>query len=205
MNKRIFPLKNLTLAFAIFLLLFVCDYPFAQAQQPRTANLMTEKTPVVKAAKHVVLKKPHTAIRHKTTIVASTSADNIVEPVRHTSNTVLGDIIAVQEDGPAPLNEVLVIDMAAQKKAATEAHPQSGWNNFTKYLQDNAVSPDGKTGAVKLTFIVNNDGTFSDFKVKTELSEVANKKAIELVKNGPLWDANTNGQPKEITLDVNFH
>jgi hypothetical protein len=209
MNKRIFSLKKLTVAIAMCMLLFVCDYPLAQAQQfatgNRTAALITEKAPATKVHKPVILKKKHIVNSHKTAKITEIPADNVVEPVKHTSNTVLGDVIAVQEDGPTPLNEMLVVDMAAQKKAAVEAHPQSGWNNFTKYLQDNAVSPDGKTGTVKLTFTVNNDGSFSDFVVKNELSEVANKKAIDLIKNGPLWDASTNGKAKEITLDVNFH
>jgi hypothetical protein len=210
MSKRIFSLKKLTLAAAMVLVLVMCDYPFAQAQETeanaRTASLITEKKTEIKVVKRsVTTKKAHTIVKHKTAVVASTDQSNVVEPVKHTSNAILADVIAVQEDGPTPLNEQLVVDIAAKKKAAVEAHPQTGWSNFNKYIQQNAISPDGKTGAVKLTFTVNNDGSFSDFIIKSELSEVANKKAIELVKNGPMWDANTNGQAKEITLDVNFH
>lgn len=86
-----------------------------------------------------------------------------------------------------------------------EAHPQTGFSNFEKYLNDEAVSPDNMTGTVSLSFMVSSEGMLSDFKVLKSVSDAADQKAIALVKNGPGWLGNPNGQSKEITVKIKFH
>jgi len=114
--------------------------------------------------------------------------------------------------GSLPLEESLVMDFSAKKKmdatAATsltseEAHPKAGWNAFQKYISTVAISPDGKCGDVKLSFTVNANGTINDCNVVTGLSEAANKKAVELIKNGPSWVNTTDA--KVVSVTVNFH
>ncbi|HTH82591.1 MAG TPA: TonB family protein [Mucilaginibacter sp.] len=132
-------------------------------------------------------------------------------------------------DTTTPLDESLVLDYAGKKKpvAKTEkvatagsetvivnpatakkgnaVHPQTGWDKFEKYVYDKAVSPDGKTGMVKLSFTVNTDGTLADFKVVKSVSTVADQMAIDIIKNGPGWMGETNGQARTITNTVQFH
>ena len=112
----------------------------------------------------------------------------------------------------SPLNESLVMDFSAKKRmdgeashslTSEEAHPKAGWNAFEKYISALAISPDAKTGKVQLTFTVNPNGSVCDFKIAKGLTDVANQKAIELVKDGPNWAG--NDQPKQVTVTVKFH
>jgi outer membrane biosynthesis protein TonB len=107
-----------------------------------------------------------------------------------------------------PLDEMAVMNMTSQgDKAASssgKAHPQNGWNNFLRYLKEKAISPDGKTGMVKISFTINTEGACSEFKIKQGLTDVANQKAIELLKNGPAWIDAGDG-PAETTVNVEFH
>lgn len=122
-------------------------------------------------------------------------------------------------DTITPLNEAMVMKYSAQKKANgksavnnpsaendNSAHPQIGWDGFGKYVNDNAISPDGKTGVVKLSFVVNANGSLSGFKIDKSLSDAADKAAIDIVKTGPSWAyAAANSQSKVVTVNVNFH
>ena len=101
------------------------------------------------------------------------------------------------------LAEVVVARTASKK--AEEAHPAGGWDSFNSYLEKNAQSPDGKTGKVKLTFMVAADGSLSQFNITKNLGDVADKKAIDLISNGPKWVGGSDGKPKEITVGIKFH
>lgn len=101
------------------------------------------------------------------------------------------------------LNETIKTNTATRNKQ--EAHPQTGFSSFEKYLKDEAISSDNMTGTVSLSFIVNNEGVLSDFKVLKSVSDAADQKAIALVKNGPGWLGNSNGEAKTITVKVKFH
>ena len=112
----------------------------------------------------------------------------------------------------APLEESLIMDFAAKKKmdakattslTSEEARPKAGWNAFQKYMSTVAISPDGKCGDVKLSFTVDANGAINDCKVVTGLSEIADKKAVELIKNGPSWVNTTDA--KAVSVTVNFH
>lgn len=87
---------------------------------------------------------------------------------------------------------------------ATDAHPKTGWGDFRKYIKKNAISPDGKAGVVKLSFMVDKNGTVSDIKVQRGLSQATNQKAVDLIRNGPGWAGNTNGKPEKVSLRVKF-
>lgn len=116
--------------------------------------------------------------------------------------------IALAPDNSDQLSETVVTGYTSQAKdiidTYTAAHPQKGWSDLRKYLKTNAVSPDGVTGVVKVTFSVDRHGGISDIKVVKGLSAAANKKAVALVKDGPEWAGNSNRKPETVTLRIKF-
>ena len=84
------------------------------------------------------------------------------------------------------------------------AHPTNGWSDFKKYLKDNAKSPDGKAGVVKVSFTVDEYGALSDFKIKKGLGDKTDNAAIQLIQNGPHWLTNTDHKPETVTVRVKF-
>ncbi len=102
------------------------------------------------------------------------------------------------------LNEVVVAGRA-KKVRAEKARPKNGWDAFKKYLQDNAISTDGKEGTVELTFTVNANGTIANINVTKSLNAATDAKAISLIKDGPLWSGNTTGNAEEVKVKVVFH
>lgn len=105
------------------------------------------------------------------------------------------------------LSEVVVASPAKpdNSSASAGAHPSAGWKALNDYLDKNSVSPDGQTGKVKVSFIVDGKGALSGFKIIQSLSPAADKKAIDLVANGPAWAGNIDGQPHEMKVTVMFH
>jgi hypothetical protein len=102
------------------------------------------------------------------------------------------------------LNEVAVVRKDDNDVAAEDAHPHNGWHAYDEYLKKNALSPDGKTGKVKVSFMVAADGSLSKFKITKSLSDAADKKAIDLITNGPVWVGGNGGKPKEVKVSVSF-
>ncbi|PWK71442.1 carboxypeptidase-like protein [Mucilaginibacter oryzae] len=129
---------------------------------------------------------------------------------RRQVNATRGDSvkIALAEDGNA-LSEVVVVghkqdDDDGDAPAAIAAHPQLGWGGLKKYLQANAVMPDGTTGTVTVMFTVFPSGIIDEFGIKKGLNEAVNQKAIELIRNGPAWTGNSNHKPEQVTVKVKF-
>lgn len=105
------------------------------------------------------------------------------------------------------LSEVVVVGYGSQKnkdETVTAAHPQAGWHSFKKYLNENAVSPDGKNGIVKLSLMIDNNGNISEVTVIKGLSPLTNKKAIDLINNGPDWIGSSNGQTEQVEIRIKF-
>nr|WP_256484539.1 carboxypeptidase-like regulatory domain-containing protein [Mucilaginibacter flavidus] len=105
------------------------------------------------------------------------------------------------EPNNSSLAEVVVMN---SNQATLNARPTDGWVSFNKYLKENATSSDGIKGTVKLSFMVAADGSISEIKVNRGLSTAADKKAIDLITNGPKWNANSNGKPQLVKLNVKF-
>ncbi|RAV59303.1 hypothetical protein DIU36_05580 [Mucilaginibacter rubeus] len=122
-------------------------------------------------------------------------------------NATRGDSIkvALKPDSRA-LSEVVVTkkDDDNGEVSVTAAHPQLGWGSLKKYLQTNAVLPDGTAGTVTVTFTVFPSGITDEFSIKKGLNEAADQKAIELIKNGPSWVGSTNNKPEVVTVKVKF-
>jgi TonB family protein len=190
-------------------------------------NNTPEKKTAVAVVKSQVSKKKRIT-HHKLVAAIVPDVDSNKKVVSKQDNTVNTD----DNDPATPLDESLVLDYASKKKGVTKTdnatavksgqnsetvivnpigkksntvHPQTGWANFEKYVYGKAISPDGKTGMVKLSFTVNTDGILSDFKVIKSVSAVADQMAIDIVKNGPGWMGESNGQPRTITNSVQFH
>jgi TonB family protein len=105
------------------------------------------------------------------------------------------------------LSEVVVTrspGYSQDQEENTEARPYAGWDDFNKYIKDNATAIDGKKGVVRLAFTVNPDGSLSDITVKKGISPAVDQKAINLLKNGPQWRGNKNGKPETVRLRVRF-
>lgn len=115
------------------------------------------------------------------------------------------------EPAGSSLNEVVVTGYGVKKNNDDEeptdvisAHPKDGWHSYNQYLKQNTASPDGKTGKVKISFMVAADGTLSQFEIVKSLSDTADKKAIDLVTNGPVWTGSSDGRAKKMSVSVSF-
>jgi hypothetical protein len=107
------------------------------------------------------------------------------------------------------LNEVVVTSALGLHKNSTDAsitaaHPKEGWHSFSKYLTNNAASPDGNTGIVKLSITMDGRGNITGTKVIKKLSADCDKKAAGLIKNGPPWVGNSSGKPENVEIIVRF-
>lgn len=112
------------------------------------------------------------------------------------------------EPNNSSLSEVVVVGYGSKKKSeetvVTAAHPKEGWDSFKKYLNENAVSPDGKTGIVKLSFMIDRNGNISELAVIKGLSTLTNKKAIDLINNGPDWTGSSDGKTEQVKVRIKF-
>lgn len=191
MTNKILRLKGLALLF--WLPVFCCGLFCSTAafgQNPQDYKVAinnndggtTPAKPVPAKAKHQQHKKPAKKVIAKT--ADSTKAEG------------------------TPLDEMIVMGMASQVDANDVsnriAHPKIGWANFETYLRDGATSPDKKAGLVKISFLVHEDGTCTNFKVVNSLSRAADQSAIKLIKAGPTWIGSADGEVKETTVSVNF-
>ncbi len=117
--------------------------------------------------------------------------------------------IALQPSSSA-LSEVVVTGYTTQNKEADEdtavvkAIPKNGWSEYKKYLKTNAVSPDQKNGIVRLSFVVDKNGNITGIKVIKGISPATDKKATDLIKNGPIWTGNSSGRPEQVYLRIRF-
>jgi TonB family protein len=110
------------------------------------------------------------------------------------ANAALAEVVVTGYTNPA----------ATDNTAVMNAHPRAGWSSFKKYLKQNAVSPDGKTGVVKLSFDVDRAGAINNMFILKSLSPAADQKAIELVKSGQGWAGSSTGKPEKVKVRVKF-
>ncbi|MEN0054692.1 MAG: TonB family protein [Mucilaginibacter sp.] len=184
----------------------------AQFDARRIAGIILSKTdgsPVIGAAIRVKGTSKSTVTDTKGYFTLPVSADNETLDIasigyeRKQISAKRGDSVKVElNEIPGVLSEVVTVGYATKKSAG--AHPQIGWDDFKKYLQNNASLPDGTEGTVNVTLIVNPDGKVTDIKIKKSLNPTADQKAIDLIKNGSSWVANTNSKPETVNVKVKF-
>ncbi|WP_374949881.1 TonB family protein [Mucilaginibacter sp.] len=104
------------------------------------------------------------------------------------------------------LNEVVVANSGNLNRALPQhnARPQTGWKDYKKYLVANSIVTDGQEGTVKLQFTVSQYGQISDIRIIKSLDAASDTKAVELIKNGPGWQGNTNKKPEVVKIKVEF-
>lgn len=116
--------------------------------------------------------------------------------------------IALQPSDNEDVSEDIATGFTSQAKDTDEpyyvAHPAKGWSSYRAYLKINAVSADGATGVVKVSFTVDKYGTISNIKIIKGLTDAANKKAVSLLTDGPDWTGNSNKMPRKVTLRIKF-
>lgn len=102
------------------------------------------------------------------------------------------------------LSEVVVARTEHETEKDLNAHPINGWKDFNNYLKEEAQSPDGKTGVVRVSFTVNSNNTISDIKIIKSLSAGADAKAVELIKDYQGWAANADGTAEKVKIRIRF-
>ena len=118
--------------------------------------------------------------------------------------------LAMVANNNSSLNEVVVTQNNADENRengaadVTAPHPAAGWDNYNKYLKENAISPDKKVGIVKLAFTVSPDGTITNVHIVKSLSIAADKKAVDLITNGPGWVTGSDGNAKVTGIRIKF-
>ncbi len=90
------------------------------------------------------------------------------------------------------------------------AKPEKGKSAFKKYVSEQLQYPDAAKaarleGKVRIRFVVNTDGSLSNFTVLKSLSSACDAEAIRLIKEGPAWlPANRNDAPEQDTVTVSI-
>lgn len=110
------------------------------------------------------------------------------------------------KENHSALSEVVVVGYGNREpeEVITEAHPKNGWSKFYEYLDEEARVSTGKTGVVRVSFVIGVDGTLSDFKILKSLSPDADKEAVEIIKDGADWIPNVNRKPQTVKLRIRF-
>jgi TonB family protein len=134
--------------------------------------------------------------------------------VNEVSNSVL---VARRKEQPAEENIVETKPTAEESTPGAEAkimdaNPTGGYGAFNQYLAGNLQYPAAATenkveGQVPIEFLVEEDGSLSNFAIKKPLGFGCDKEAIRLIKDGPKWNpATENGKAisKKVAVTVNF-
>ena len=135
-------------------------------------------------------------IGYQTTEVPASKIDSVKTFAMVPSSNSLNEVVVVTHNNYAPEE--------TEASPVEAAHPTAGWGSYKKYLAQNMVSPDGKTGRVKVTFNVYPNGTLVNLRIITSLSTAADQKALEIIKTGPRWTGSSDGKAKAITLKIKF-
>ncbi|WP_020538730.1 carboxypeptidase-like regulatory domain-containing protein [Lewinella cohaerens] len=106
------------------------------------------------------------------------------------------------------LDEVVVTGYAAKKRGQAEAstgtaQPIKGFRALRDYVVAN--TPDNTPRArIKLRFLVQADGSLTDFEVLKSTNVGQNSLAIQLLEQGPKWEVTEGSTPVETVYVVRF-
>lgn len=62
-----------------------------------------------------------------------------------------------------------------------------GFEAFSKYLIQNARKVSNKSGRVKVSFVVETNGTISNERIENSLDEASDKEALRVIRSSPKW------------------
>jgi TonB family protein len=84
--------------------------------------------------------------------------------------------------------------------------PVGGFDQFEKYLASHVQYPTGLTisGKVRVSFLVQEDGTLTDFKVIKKLQPACDDEAIRVIRSGPAWMPASGEKATRVKVDVMF-
>lgn len=84
--------------------------------------------------------------------------------------------------------------------------PVGGFDQFEKYLATHVQYPAGQTisGKVRVSFLVQEDGTLTDFKVIRKLQPACDDEAIRVIRSGPAWTPASGEKATRVKVDVKF-
>lgn len=112
----------------------------------------------------------------------------------------------ILEPDATSLGEVVVTGVAVSPEreeipSFSSAKPIEGYPAFNRYLKDNIIYPEEAkaekiSGRVTIEFTVEANGNLSHFEVIKGLGHGCDEEAIRLVKEGPPWQARTEGANK---------
>jgi TonB family protein len=84
------------------------------------------------------------------------------------------------------------LKMSSEDLEKPDAEPRDGFAAYQFYLLNNVRVPSeaknsGIKGSVDVSFLVNDNGRLSDFKIERSLGPAFDKEAIRLIREGPPW------------------
>jgi hypothetical protein len=104
----------------------------------------------------------------------------------------------------APLSTVKSIPLTFDTVELQPDYP-GGVNQFIKYVAKNFKMPDveGLSGQIKVTFIIEEDGSISDIKVLKDLGYGTADEAKRVVKSSPKWIPGEHaGKPVRVLFEL---
>ncbi|MEH6303999.1 energy transducer TonB [Olivibacter sp. CPCC 100613] len=105
--------------------------------------------------------------------------------------------LASRKQGIYVMNDSLMIP-----SARLVAEPLIGWEAYEKYLQESVTTMKGKAGKVILVFQLNKDGKPEKIQLVKGIDSALDKRAIEILQNGPAWKKMAVDQT--ISIDIHF-
>lgn len=80
---------------------------------------------------------------------------------------------------------------AAVSEPGKKPRPVNGYKKFNKYIRQNLITEEaariGVNGSLSVSFVVQKDGSVSDFEIVAPLGHGLDEKVIQLIKEGPEW------------------
>ena len=123
---------------------------------------------------------------------------NVAQAIKNLPADIMEKIQIVEGYG------VVQVIQSYDENTQVGARPVNGLKNYEDYLTPKTIMPDGATGEVELAFKITANGSISGIHVLSSTNKALNKKAIDLIKNGPKWVRGTDPN-KEIRLLLKFH
>jgi TonB family protein len=99
--------------------------------------------------------------------------------------------------------------VSAEDLEKPDAEPRDGFAAYQFYLLNNVRIPaeaknNGIKGSVDLSFLVNDNGRLSDFKIERSLGPAFDKEAIRLIREGPPWVLYNSETGFRVKITVTF-